>query len=178
MPQSVVALNGRGNLGFRHRLACDDNRRMPNIAAILKSEISRVARKEVRAETSGLKKSVTTHGREIAALRRRAQALEQQLRRLAKAAPRSPPLAAEASAETAQRFSAKGLASQRKRLGLSASSCGLLLGTSAQSIYNWEQGKSRPLKRHLAAIAALKTLGKRDAAQIVQSREGVGGHPT
>ena len=147
---------------------------MPNIAAILKSEISRVARKEVRAETSGLKKSVTTHRRDIAALKRRTQALEQQLRQSAKAAPRTSPLAAEDGAEVAQRFSAKGLASQRKRLGLSAPSCGLLLGTSAQSIYNWEQGKSRPLKRHLAAIAALKTLGKKEAAAIVQSREGAG----
>jgi DNA-binding transcriptional regulator YiaG len=74
--------------------------------------------------------------------------------------------------EGAQRFSPKGLASQRKRLGQSAPACGLLLGTSAKSIYNWEQRKSRPLKRHLATIAALRTSGKKDAAAIVQSREG------
>jgi DNA-binding transcriptional regulator YiaG len=147
---------------------------MPNIAAILKSEFSRVARKEVRAETSGLKKSVATYRGEIAALKRRAQALEQQLRHLAKAAPETSPVATEQDSEGAYRFSAKGLASQRKRLGLSAPSCGLLLGTSVQSIYNWEQGKSRPLKRHLAAIAALRTLGKREAAAIVESRARAG----
>ena len=155
-------------------MACGDNGWMPNIAAILKGEISRVARKEVRAETSGLKKSAATYRTEIAALKRRAQALEQQLRRLVRAAPGNSPLAAEEGAEAAQRFSAMGLASQRKRLGLSAPACGLVLGTSAQSIYNWEQGRSRPLKRHLAAIAALRTLGKKEAAAIVQSCEGAG----
>ena len=49
---------------------------MPNIASILKSEISRVARKEVRAEVSGLKKGVSGHRSEIAALKRRLLALE------------------------------------------------------------------------------------------------------
>ena len=75
---------------------------------------------------------------------------------------------------TLQRFSAKGLASQRRRLALSAQDCGLLLGTSAQSIYNWEAGKTRPLARHLAAIAALKTLGKRGATAILETRRAAG----
>lgn len=96
--------------------------------------MSRVARKEVRAEISGLKKSVAGYRTEIAAQKRRAQALEQQLRLLVKAVPGNSPLAAEQGTEGAQRFSAKGLASQRKRLVLSAPACGLLLGTSAQSI--------------------------------------------
>ena len=68
------------------------------------------------------------------------------------------------------RFSAKSLASQRRRLGLSAAECGLLVGTSAQSIYNWEAGKVRPRARHLVAIAALRTLGKKDAAAHLAAR--------
>ena len=147
---------------------------MPNIAAILKSEISRVARKEVRSETSALKKAVGLYRTEIAGLKRRTQALEQQLRRLSKDRDKhSSPQAPEAS-PSLQRFSAKGLASQRRRLGLSAQDCGLLLGTSAQSIYNWEDGKTRPLARHLAAIAALKTLGKRGATAILETRRTAG----
>jgi|SRR5450755_344774 DNA-binding transcriptional regulator YiaG len=142
---------------------------MPNIAAILKAEIARVARKEVRAETAGLKKSVSTHRSEIAALKRLTRVLEQQLHQRPRAAPTSA-VANTQDADSAQRFSAKSLVSQRKRLGLSVTACGLLLGTSAQSIYNWEQGKSRPLKRHLPAIFALRNLGKKEAAAIVQSR--------
>jgi len=60
--------------------------------------------------------------------------------------------------------------SQRRRLGLSAADCGLLVGTTAQSIYNWESGKVRPRARHLAAIAALRTLGRKDAQAHLASR--------
>jgi hypothetical protein len=58
---------------------------MPNIASILKSEIARVARKEVRGDTLGLKKTVSAYRAEIAALKRRVQAMEQELHRLRKA---------------------------------------------------------------------------------------------
>jgi DNA-binding transcriptional regulator YiaG len=137
---------------------------MANIASLLKTEIARVARKQVRAETSVLKQAVGTYRAEIAALKRRAQALESEIRRLSKAQARTEPVEAPTEPERKLRFTAKGLASQRKRLGLSAADCGLLLGTSGQSIYNWEEGKARPRARFLAAIAALRTLGKKEAA--------------
>jgi len=142
---------------------------MPNIATALKQEISRIARKEIRGETTALKKAAAGYRADIAALKRRAQALEQQVRRLAKSNGKA---AAESDGEepvTKSRFSAKGLASQRKRLGLSASDAGLLIGASSQSVYNWEQGKARPLARHLPAIAALKGLGKRQAAERLEA---------
>ena len=62
-------------------------------------------------------------------------------------------------------------ASQRRRLGLSAAECGLLIGASAQSIYNWEEGKARPRAQHVAAIFALRTLGRRQANAILESRK-------
>ncbi len=146
---------------------------MANIASLLKSEISRVARKEVRGETAGLKKAISSYRSEIAALKRRAQALETELRRLGKAASRSAPAAAHDDGPArAQRFSAKGLASQRKRLGLSAQDCGLLVGASGQSIYNWEDGKARPRAKHLDAIAALRSMGKKDAAARLSELRG------
>jgi hypothetical protein len=57
---------------------------MPNIASVLKTEISRVARNEVRTKTASLKKAASSHCAEIAALRRRLQALALKVRRLAK----------------------------------------------------------------------------------------------
>lgn len=145
---------------------------MPNIASILKSEISRVARKELRAETASLKKAVAGQRSEIAALKRRTQALELELRRLGKATRKSAPAAATGPASRTLRFSAKGLASQRQRLALSADDCGRLVGASGQSIYNWEQGKARPQARHLAAIASLRTMGKRDAVARLATLRG------
>lgn len=147
---------------------------MPNIAAVLKSEIARVSRKEVRGETQALRKSVTSYRSEIAALKRRLQALEQQIRTFAKASrKRGPDVAAEEAAKPT-RFSAKGLATQRRRLGLSAEELGRLIGTSGQSVYNWEQGKARPRAIHQQALAALKTLKKADAAAHLASRNEAG----
>jgi DNA-binding transcriptional regulator YiaG len=142
---------------------------MSNIATLLKTEISRLARKEVRAETEGLKKSVTTYRAEIAALKRRAQVLELELRRLSKDHAKAVPIEVQAQPAQKLRFTAKGLASQRRRLGLSASDVGLLVGASGQSIYNWEEGKAHPRARHLPAIAALRTMGKKEASARLAS---------
>ena len=147
---------------------------MPNIATLLKNEISRVARKELRGENLALKKALSSHRSDIAALKRRTQALEQQLRRLSRASAKSAPPPDADTAAGSTRFSAKGLLAQRRRLGLSAAECGLLVGTSAQSIYNWEAGKVRPRARHLAAIAALRTLGKKAAAAHLAALQTTG----
>lgn len=146
---------------------------MPNIASLFKSEIARVARKEVRGETEALRKAVTAYRSEIAALKRRTQALEQALRRLSKAQAKAAPEAGDADDVGPKlRFSAKGLASHREKLGLSAHDCGLLLGATGQSVYKWESGKARPRARHLPAIAALRTMGKREAAARLAELKG------
>jgi DNA-binding transcriptional regulator YiaG len=145
---------------------------MPNIASVFKEEISRIARKEIRRETSSLKKSSTTHRSEIAALKRRVQDLERQIRRVGRAGKQSVPAAAnEDFVAPNTRFSAKSMAAQRKRLGLSAAECGVLIGASAQSVYNWEEGKVRPRAQHLPAIFALRNLGRRQANEILESRK-------
>ena len=137
---------------------------MPNIATVFKTEIARVARKEVKAETASLKKSVTAYRSEIAALKRRAQVLEQEVRRLRTGNAKSAPVGdGEGERQKSMRFSVKGFSAQRKRLGLSALELGLLIGTTSQSIYNWEEGKARPRAKYMPAIAALRTLGRKAA---------------
>ena len=144
---------------------------MSNVASVLKEEISRISRKEIRRETSSLKKSSAIYRSEIAALKRRVQELERQLRRASRAGDRAVPAAAnEDSVSAGTRFSARSMASQRKRLGLSAAECGLLIGASAQSVYNWEEGKARPRAQHLPAIFALRNLGRRQANEILETR--------
>ena len=145
---------------------------MSNIASVLKEEISRISRKEIRRETAVLKKSSGIHRSEIAALKRRVLELERHLRRVSRAGEHSMPVAANGdSAPSGTRFSAKSMAAQRKRLGLSAAECGLLIGASAQSVYNWEEGKVRPRAQHLPAIFALRNLGRRQANEIVGMRK-------
>lgn len=136
---------------------------MPNIAAILKSEITRLARKQVRDETQDLKKTIAPYRSEIASLKKRTQALEQQIRRLSRGIAKAPSPAREES-DTARRFSAKGFAKHRQRLGLSAQDFGALIGASALSVYKWEKGEVRPRDKHVQAIAAIRTMGKKEAA--------------
>jgi DNA-binding transcriptional regulator YiaG len=135
---------------------------LPNIAFVLKEEIARVARKELRVETEKLKKASAQYRSEIAVLKRRIASLEQQVGRLGKATKVSTPKPPEPT--TSLRFSAKGLTTQRQKLGLSAADMGLLLGVSAQTVYNWETEKSRPRQQQMAAIAAVRGMGKREAA--------------
>ena len=138
---------------------------MPNIASVLKAEIARLARKEVRAEVDGLKKTVARQKAEIAELKRRQQALEQELKRASRPSPKRATAEQQPNGEPANfRFSAKGLASNRQRLQLSAADYGLLVGTTDQSIYNWEAGKSKPRPDSMARVAALRTMGKREVA--------------
>jgi len=139
---------------------------MPNIASVLKEEVARLARKEVRAATAALKKAVVGYRSDIAKLKRRTSVLEQQVHRLAKPRGRAAPSAGDKAddARSQLRFSAKGMASQRRRLGLSAHDYGLLVGASGQSVYKWESGAARPRARHLPAIAAVRAMGKKQAA--------------
>lgn len=134
---------------------------MPNIASILKEEILRLARKEVRTEVAGLKKASAQYRSDIAELKRRLTASEKQLAQSEKKAAKKQAAPEGDESATKVRFSAKGFASQRKRLGLSAGELGALLGVSAQTVYNWEAEKSRPRQQHMAAIAEMRSLGKR-----------------
>ena len=136
---------------------------MPNLASLLKSEILRLARKEVRTELDGLKKASSHYRSEIAQLKRRVDQLEKQQARVSKKGPRTPEPSESPEGPARIRFSAKRFAAQRQKLGLSAAQMGLLLGVSGQSIYHWEAEKSRPRQAQLLAIATLRNLGKREA---------------
>lgn len=151
---------------------------MPNIAALLKTEIARVARKEVKAQIEALKKTVTAQRGQIAALKKRADDADKQLKRLGKPAARgAAPKVEEAEDDegaAGMRFSAKGFKTRRKKLGLSAEDLGLLLGVTGQSIYKWEDGRARPRGSYMPAIAAFRTMGKREITQRLEALRAQG----
>jgi DNA-binding transcriptional regulator YiaG len=129
-----------------------------------------LARKEVRKEVEGLRKASAQYRSDIANLKRRVAALEKQQARIAKKGLGKVAPVTEGEASTRFRFSAKRLAVWRQKLGLSAGDMGMLIGVSGQTVYNWEAGKSRPRQQQLAAIAAVRGLGKRQIkAQLEQS---------
>jgi DNA-binding transcriptional regulator YiaG len=145
---------------------------MPDVAAVLREEIARLARKEVKQQVEPVKKTIAEQRRTIAALRREVAALarsqaflqQQEKRRLAEA-PR-------ADAAEGVRFSPKGVKADRKRAGLSAQDYGLLIGVSAQTIYSWESGTSKPRATALARWATVRGIGKREALRRLELLEG------
>jgi DNA-binding transcriptional regulator YiaG len=136
---------------------------MPNFASAFKDEIVRLAKKEIRAETESLKKASAQQRSEISSLKKQVAVLEKAVVKLNKAANAGKAAKADPAKATRVRFSVKGLVTLRKRLGLTAADLGTLLGVSAQTVYNWEAEKSRPRQQQVAAFAALRGIGKRQA---------------
>ncbi len=146
---------------------------MPNVGTVLREEIGRVARREIRKETESTKKATTQHRHAIAALKGHVAKLERQVAVLTKSIARARPAPAARDSDDALhpkiRFSPKGLHAHRTRLGISANDFGKLVGVSAQSVYNWEQGQSVPRAGQLAKIAAVRKLGKREVARRLEA---------
>lgn len=137
---------------------------MPNIAAVLREEITRLSKRVSRAQVEAIKKASTQHRRQIATLRREVAQLARQVSILARRPTPSPAASTpDGSPAKRLRFVAKGLRSQRQRLGLSAAQFAKLVGVSEQSIYNWEHGVTRPRSEQLSVLATLRTAGKREA---------------
>ena len=135
---------------------------MTTFAEQLKTEIARIARKETRADSKQVKKASAQYRAEIAALKRRIASLESAVARLLKQ--QGKPKAAEPQEKAVVlRFRTAGFATLRKKLGLTAHEMAKLLGVSAQSVYHWETGKSRPRASQLQAISEVRKLSKKEA---------------
>lgn len=142
---------------------------MTNFYSMLKTEITRLARKEIKVAIDPVRKANVGHRKEIAELKRQVASLQRELKAASKPAKVSRE-AAEASAGST-RFVPKGLRSLRARLGLSAAEFGLLVGASGQSIYKWETGKAVPRASQQAALAGIRGMGKREAGKRLAAME-------
>jgi DNA-binding transcriptional regulator YiaG len=143
---------------------------MPNIATVLKEEIRRVSRKEIKAIVGKTQQIAASCRKEIAELKRLVHDQAKLITLLKKQIYHGqdrPPI--EEDPLDGVRFSARSVRAQRKRLNLSAADYGKLVGVSALTIYHWESGKSRPRKAQFAALTAVRGIGKREALKRIES---------
>lgn len=143
---------------------------MPNLGSILKAEISRLSRRELRKPLQSVRHASAAYRRDIAALKRQVAELQRQLALLNRQASKAARQAPAEAPEKPLRFVAKGLRSLRTRLGVSASELAQLLGVSDQSVYNWEHKRSTPQKKQLVALAGLRSLGKREIRRRLEEK--------
>jgi DNA-binding transcriptional regulator YiaG len=139
---------------------------MSDLLQSLRGEIRRLAKKEIRGQVEAVKRVNARLRRDVAALKRQLAELEKRAGFL-ESQERKRLSSAKLPADDAEkhRFSPRSVRAHRRKLGLSAQDYGLLVGVSGQTIYHWEQGKSRPRKSQLAALVSIRPLGKREAAE-------------
>ena len=141
---------------------------MSTLMAVMKDEIRRIARKEIRAATAGLKKDQTTFRKAVAGLRRQTKEHRSTIRQLLQVATKQAKMAAmapEAAEGNKFRVTAKGVRAMRKKLKLSQAQFGKLVGVSGNTVLKWEHG-SGPLKfrsQTRRALRAIRGLGIREA---------------
>ena len=139
---------------------------MPNVMKVLKDEINRLARKQVRSAGGPVRKDVAAFRRAIAALRRDVAALQREMKAYTiefkkKAVVEPVPV------EEGKRMwvFGKGIRALRRKLGLSQEYFAKLIDVSLQSVALWERkpGRLDLRKTTLAKIAAVRSIGAREA---------------
>jgi len=146
---------------------------MPDVARVLREEVQRLAKRQVKAgltpikrDTIRLKKHVADLRRELAVLTRTSREL---LAKVTAVVATKESEVATARAATL-RPTSKSLVRLRRRLGLTQVEFGRLLGVSGQAVLNWESKGSRVRMRsaNLAALAGIQKIGKREARRRLE----------
>ncbi|MBM4031401.1 MAG: helix-turn-helix domain-containing protein [Planctomycetes bacterium] len=141
---------------------------MHKLEQVLRSEIIRLARKEVNAAFIPLSQGVRTLRRQVSSLRKTVATLDKLRAGLEakKRAERTKLTAPEEQAKTA-RLSPLLIKKLRTRLGLSQGQLACLVGVSRQAMAFWELGKSRPQGQNRAALVALRGIGRREVKRML-----------
>lgn len=147
---------------------------MGKIEKMVKSEITRLAKREVRKVSVPLGREVKALKRSVIELRKAIVNLERltaQQRRESekKTLFESVPQEAESS-----RLSPRLIRSLRKRLGVSQRELAHLTGVTPLAVYQWETGTYKPKKEKKAMLVALRKLGRRDVRKFLEERKAEG----
>ena len=130
----------------------------------LHSEITRLARKEIKKELEPIKRVNAAQRGYIADLRRDVGELQKEVARLQKAAGKV--AVVETEETTGFWISGKVVLSLRKRLGITQMELAALDEVSHQSIVRWEKAEGKILfktEETLATLQQIRSMGKREA---------------
>ncbi len=150
---------------------------MANLTAVLRDEIRRLARKELKGSADELRRRITEQRKEVTALKQRVDALEKQNKRLKKRVTKvepegeTPVAPEEKPAAERARFSGKSIQRMREKLRLTQAEMAKLAGVSPQSVYRWAR-KNGPLRLRGAtkeALLRVRNMGIRDARRALES---------
>jgi DNA-binding transcriptional regulator YiaG len=149
---------------------------MPDLGKVLKDEIRRLARKEVRLATSALADENRALKRTVSDLKKRVALLERANSRISKHVTAAQAKETQEEAKQAApraRISSRTIITMREKLGLTQAEFGTLVGVSGQSVYQWERKGGRLRLRHATRTAVLeaKQMGRREARRRLEEVE-------
>ena len=134
---------------------------MPDVAQVLKAEIRRIARSEIRTTVAALNTQIQTLKKTVRQQREQLAVLEKGFKQTARTVTRAAVVDADRVEAPARRMSAASIRRHRLRLQLSQRELGQLIGVSTNTIVRWEQGVSAPQDRHKRSLGQLRREGVR-----------------
>jgi len=140
---------------------------MGKVEAIIKSEIVRLAKREMRKVAAPLRSDVRTLKSAVSQLRKTVISLERFIALQKKEWGEKTPLKAAPEEVETSRLSPKLIRSLRRRLGLSQRDLARLAGVTPLAVYQWESGAFKPKKEKKGVLVALRKLGRRDAKKLL-----------
>lgn len=146
---------------------------MGKIESTIKSEIQRLAKREIKSTFLPLRREVRNVRLKLSSLSKNFRALD----RLAKEQiipMTSEKFKLEASPEEVKvaRLTAARIRNLRKKLGISQRELAVLTGASMGTVVMWEKGKFKPKADKRGALIALRKLGKRQVKRILAEKAG------
>ena len=144
---------------------------MGKMEQTLKSEITRLAKKQLRATCLPLARDVRRLKRTVSALRKTIAVLsrlgaELEAQRTAERAK----LAVPPEEVKAARLSPLLIKKLRARLGITQGELATLVGVSTSAVGSWEYGKAKPEGHNREALVALRKLGRREVVRILAAK--------
>lgn len=138
---------------------------MPNIAEVLKQEIGRLARKEVKIGCTPLQNQIRELRKTVSAQKQVISQLEKSISRLATSSAeggKAIPAAEEEDVQVKVRLSPASIKRIRNRFKISQGQLAQLLEVSTNTIVRWEAGTSVPRARYKQELGKLRGMGKRE----------------
>ncbi len=151
---------------------------MGKFESTFKSEILRVASKEVQAALLPLKREVARMKLSLASLSRKSPLLGRLAGRPARRALRKRVQPVTKAVEvTVSRFTPDRIRSLRKKKGLSQRELAMLTGVTLGAVGLWEKGKFSPKPEKKAILLTLRKMGKRDVEKMLAEKAGKKNNP-
>lgn len=144
---------------------------MGKLEGMIKSEIVRLAKREMRKTSLPLGRDVRSLKSTVSQLRKAVSVLErfatQRQKELAK---EKIPLEAAPEEVKFSRFSPRLIRSLRKHLGVTQKELAILAGVTVGAVHQWESGMFKPGEKKKGMLVALRKLGRRDVRKLIEER--------